>query len=157
MKITIGRKKHKAVFDPAICQTCSFKSQCPASLKKEGRVLYFTRDDYRRKRRHKMIKLIPAERRSLRNNVEATVHEFTFRMPGKKLKVRGAFKATIFTYAAATIINFGRIFRYLVENPDKFRSLFVFVIKFFKELVARVQKCVDTLSADASRHVAYRF
>jgi hypothetical protein len=153
----IGRKKHKAVFDPAICQTCSFQSQCPALLKKEGRVLYFTRDDYRRKRRHKMIKQIPAERRSLRNNVEATVHEFTFRMPGKKLKVRGAFKATIFAYATATIINFGRIFRYLVENPDKFRYLFVFVIKFFKELVARVQKFVGTLSANASRHVAYRF
>ena len=29
---------------------------------------------------------------------------------------RGVFKATIFAYAAATIINFGRIFRYLVEN-----------------------------------------
>lgn len=81
---TAGRKKHKAVFDTVVCQTCPNQNQCPASLKKEGRVLYFTRNDYRRKRRHKMIEQISAERRSLRNNVEATVHEFTCRMPRKK-------------------------------------------------------------------------
>lgn len=135
-----GRKKHKAVFDLNVCASCPFQGQCPTAMKKEGRVLYFSRNDYRRKKRHKMIQQIPVERRSLRNNVEATVHEFTCRMPQKKLKVRGAFKTAMFAYSAATIINFGRIFRYLVENPDKFYSFFVFVIKFFKELFSRVYK-----------------
>jgi len=71
-----GRKKHKAVFDPAVCASCPFQNQCPTAMNKEGRVFYFSRNDYRRKRRHKMIQQIPVERRSLRNNVEATVHEF---------------------------------------------------------------------------------
>jgi len=66
-------------------------------------------------------------------------------MPRKKLKVRGAFKATLFAYTAATIINFGRIFRYLAENPDQLRSFFVFVINFFENLFSRVPKFIRTL------------
>jgi hypothetical protein len=153
----VGRKKHKALFDPAICATCPLQDQCPAAMRKEGRVLYFSRSDYRRKRRHKMIKKIPVERRSLRNNVEATVHEFTYRMPQKKLKVRGAFKATVFAYTAATIINFGRIFRYLVENPDKFRDFFVFSIDIFKDLYSRIQKFVYAARITIFRSVSYAF
>jgi hypothetical protein len=153
----VGRKKHKAVFDSSVCATCPLQDQCPAAIRKEGRVLYFTRNDYRRKRRHKMIKQIPVERRSLRNNVEATVHEFTYRMPQKKLKVRGAFKATMFAYSAATIINFGRIFRYLVENPDKLRSFFVFVINFFKKQFSRVHKFGYATPDAIFRAVPYAF
>ena len=126
-------------------------------MKKKGRVLYFDRNDNRRKKRQKMILHIPPERQRLRPNVEAIVHEFTCRMPKKKLKVRGAFKFTLFTFTAAMIINFGRIFRYLIENPEKFGLLFNFIVKFFKELAARVQKFVRMMSGDEFRCAMYNF
>jgi hypothetical protein len=61
---------------------------------------------------------------------EATIHEFTCRMPGGKLKVRGHFKSSIFAYAVGISSNFGRMFRYLT-NPKTDRPL---VQQFFKEL-----------------------
>ena len=152
----MGRKKHKATFDLTICTDCPFQQQCPTMTKKKGRVLYFDRNDYRRKRRHKMIQHLPPERQWIRPNVEATVHEFTCRMPRKKLKVRGAFKSTIFTFTAAMIINFGRIFRYLIENPDKIGTFLNFIAKFFKELGVRVQIFVRMMSGGAYWYAPYR-
>jgi len=129
----VTKKRNKAVFDISICQTCCHNKNCPASLQKAHRVYYFTHKDYLRKKRHQTIMNIPEARRKLRSNVEATIQEFSCRMHNGKLKVRGYFKACIFAFSTALGINFGRIFRYLSNNPDNFRSFFVFVRNIFKE------------------------
>jgi hypothetical protein len=44
------------------------------------------------------------------------MNEFKIRTPGGKLKVRGLFKATLFAFNSGIAINFGRIYRYIVQN-----------------------------------------
>lgn len=113
------RKRNKSMFDNDICQTCPFAGKCPANVRKTNRTFYFTYEDYLRNKRNRNILEIPVERRKIRPNVEATVHEFTCRMTNKKLKVRGAFKTELFAFSTAIGINFGRIFRYITQNPLK--------------------------------------
>ena len=74
--------------------------------------------------RNRNIKSLPPERRKLRPNVEATVKEFTkpFNHKGK-LRVRGLFKTMVYAHARAISINFGRVWRYMAENPDFFALL----------------------------------
>ena len=127
------RKRLKAQFDLSICQGCSHKSQCPAIAMKKYKVFYFTHEDYLIRKRQNRINEIPFERRKLRNNVEATVNEFTCKIPRKKLKVRGAFKTAVFAYSAAISINFGRNYRYILNNPDNFKRFFFSVFKIGKK------------------------
>jgi len=100
---------------------------CPAKQQKDKRVYYFDRSDYLLGKRNRNIKSLPPERQKLRPNVEATVKEFTkpFNHKGK-LRVRGLFKTIIYAHAMAISINFGRVWRYMAENPDIFalRKLF---------------------------------
>jgi hypothetical protein len=123
------RKRFKAQFDLNVCQGCSYQSQCPAIAMKKYQVFYFTHKNYLIRKRQNRINEIPYERRKLRNNVEATVNEFTCKLPRKKLKVRGAFKTAVFAYSVAISINFGRIYRYLLDNPDSFMRFLSFVFK----------------------------
>ena len=111
---TPTKKKNKAVFDTSICNHCTLKDQC-GIYKQNGR-FYFTHEDYLKNRRNRNIDKIPENRRKIRPNVEATIRELTIRAPGNKLKVRGAFKASLFAFAVAIGINFGRIYRYIREN-----------------------------------------
>jgi len=126
------RKRFKAEFDLTICKECDKQSICPALLMKKHRTFYFTHDDYLRKKRLKSRASIPPDRLKLRNNVEATIHEFTCKMPKRKLKVRGAFKTSIFAFSVAASVNFGRIYRYIQINPDIAQALFKH-FQFFKE------------------------
>jgi len=114
-----SRKREKACFDSDVCSACPLASECPTITAKKSRVYYFTRADYLKNKRLNQINKIPTQRRKLRSNIEATVAEFTRKMPNKKLKVRGYFKTTIFAYTTAIAINFGRIFRYIPELPEK--------------------------------------
>ncbi len=66
-----------------------------------------------------MVDKIPSERRSLRNNVEATIKEFACRMPGRKVRVRGNFKISIFAFGVAIGVNFGRIYRYQQKQKEQ--------------------------------------
>lgn len=115
------KTRHKACFDIEICKQCSLKSSCPAKQQSDKRTYYFDRSDYLLGKRNRNIKSLPPERRKLRPNVEATVKEFTkpFNHKGK-LRVRGLFKTMMCAHAMAISINFGRVWRYLGENPDYF-------------------------------------
>jgi hypothetical protein len=124
------RKYYRAKFDEDGCQSCPERGKCPVRSTSKGRVFDFKHEDYLRKRRHKARGKLPPERRHLRNNVEATIHEFTCRMPGGKLKTRGCFKTSQFAYTVGISSNFGRIFRYLA-NPETDHTL---VRAYFKEL-----------------------
>jgi len=128
-----SRKREKASFDLCVCSTCSLSSGCPTFTTKKARMYYFTETDYLKKKRLNQINKIPIQRRKLRNNIEATVAEFTRKMPNKKLKVRGYFKTTIFAYTAAIAINFGRIFRYLPQLPEKSAQTAWVLCHFVKE------------------------
>ena len=99
---------------------------------KNYQAFYFSNDDYLFKKRQNQIYEIPVERRQLRNNVEATVNEFTCKLDRKKLKVRGAFKTVVFAYSVAISINFGRIYRFILDNPDNFKDFLFFIFKFDK-------------------------
>ncbi len=129
------RKRNKALFSYSICNQCSLRSSCPTQKMKKNRVYYFTEKEYLANKRQKIINSLPVERRTLRNNIEATVNEFTCKMRKKKLKVRGAFKTSVFAYTMATSINFGRIFRYLQENPPKIMENLCLLLKYFKERI----------------------
>jgi len=115
-----GKKRNKAEFEKEKCRSCPFLEECSTIEQKECRAYYFTREDYLKKKRLRAITNIPVERRSLRNNVEATISEFSRKLQNKKLKVRGFFKTTIFAFTMAISINFGRIFRYMMNliDPD---------------------------------------
>lgn len=126
------RKRYKACFDPAICRRCSLAKGCCTTKQKHARVYYFDRADYLLHKRNKNIQALPPERRKLRPNVEATVKEFTkgFNHKGK-LKIRGSFKTLVYACSMGIAINFGRIWRYLAENPDAFvllRRFFLFLL-----------------------------
>ena len=108
-------KRFKACFDKDVCKTCPFLEKCPTSELKNCRVFYFSSEDFERHKRNNNVNTIPPERRTLRANVEATVHEFTYNMRGHKLKVRGAFKAELYLFCMGIMINFGRIYRYVMK------------------------------------------
>jgi hypothetical protein len=129
------RSRHKAEFDLKQCHHCPHRSQCSAITMKKYKVFYFSHEDYLARKRQNRIYEIPKERRKLRNNVEATVNEFSCKMPRKKLKVRGAFKAAIFAYSVAISINFGRIYRLILDDPEYFKAFFFFIVKIVKEQI----------------------
>ncbi len=116
-----ARKRYKACFDVKICKQCSLSKRCPAKEQNNKRTYYFDRSDYLLGKRNRNIKSLPPERRKLRPNVEATVKEFTkpFNHKGK-LKVRGLFRTMVYAHAMAISINFGRVWRYIIENPGFF-------------------------------------
>lgn len=116
VKASKTRKRYKAVFDKNICSDCPFKGQCKVQEFSKGRVYYFTEQEYKKKNRFKSIEKIPPERKSLRNNVEATVSEFKRKMQNGKLKVRGAFRTSVFAFSMGVSINFGRIYRYIIKK-----------------------------------------
>ena len=106
-----------AVFDESQCMNCPELNKCPVKNTSLGRSFNFIHEDYLRKKRLNAREKLPPERKFLRNNIEATIHQFSCRMPNRKLKVRGYFKTSLFAYAVGISINFGRIFRYLT-SPD---------------------------------------
>jgi hypothetical protein len=113
------KKNNKAKFDVDICGQCSQKDDCPAYKGKNIGTFYFSNEYILRKIRINNIMQLPLDRRKKRANVEATMHEFTYRTRGHKLKVFGAFKASLFVYATAIGINFGRIYRYHRKSDQK--------------------------------------
>jgi len=140
-----ARKRLKAKFDLSICNTCEHRKECQTLQRKDHRVFYFTPDDYLKKKRKGAINTVPPERRKLRSNIEATVNEFVSKMPKSKLKVRGAFKASIFTYSVAMSVNFGRIYRLLRDNPEYVASLLQYFYHFVKEQLRLIaEKVINT-------------
>lgn len=112
------RKRFKAVFPAEMCIGCGRAGKCPAGNRKAGhRVFFFDKAQAEANIRNRNIETIPAERRTLRANVEATVKEFTAPFNHKgKLKVRGAFATTLVAFSMAIAINFGRVRRALARD-----------------------------------------
>jgi hypothetical protein len=111
-RVHATRKRMKAVMCGSVCSACPLRENCPSQERKVGRVIYFDEQDLLRQERHRNILALPPELRKLRPNVEATIREFSRRFEGRKLKVRGLFKAQLFALMTAIGINFGRVYRY---------------------------------------------
>ncbi len=118
--VTETKTKYKANFDKEKCKNCAYKDDCSTFVQKNYRTSYFDKKDIAQQKRKKNILNLPEERRTIRPNVEATMKEFTKAFNHKgKLKTRGKFKAMIFAFAVGIGINFGRIFRHILDNPEK--------------------------------------
>jgi hypothetical protein len=117
---SMARKRHRAKFDFEICKGCKYNKICCAAKSKYIGKFYFSEEVKNRKLRHNNILKIPPERRKIRANVEATMNEIKYHLRKGKLKVRGAFKASLFLYAVAIGINFGRIYRYYKSKNGGF-------------------------------------
>ncbi|MBU1087770.1 MAG: transposase [Candidatus Omnitrophica bacterium] len=137
-----ARKRYKAEFNLQICNRCPLKEECSTIAMKKCRVFYFAEKAYLAKKRQKTVKTIPPERRQLRNNVEATVNEFTCRLRKKKLKVRGLFKTSVFAYSVAISVNFGRIYRLIATDPVQYACFLCSFSRIFKD---RLQNMVSNL------------
>jgi hypothetical protein len=112
------RTREKALFDAVRCATCPQATNCQTIEMNAQRVFYFDQKMARRSQRACAIETLPPERQRLRPNVEATVKEFTTSYNHKgKLRVRGWFKTMLFAFFKSWAINFGRIYRYLRDNP----------------------------------------
>jgi hypothetical protein len=110
---TPTKQRYKVRFDLNICKECPLKGKCQI-FKNKGRY-YFNHESYLLGKRNSNIKNIPKERRKIRPNVEALMKEFKTRTRNGKTKVRGRFKTSLFAFNAGIAINFGRIFRYIIE------------------------------------------
>ena len=118
---TPTKQRYKVRFDLNICKECPLKEKCQI-FKNKGRY-YFNHESYLLGKRNSNIKNIPKERRKIRPNVEALMKEFKTRTRNGKTKVRGRFKTSLFAFNAGIAINFGRIFRYIIEY-DLINELF---------------------------------
>lgn len=152
------KKRFKASFDLKICSTCSLSSDCPAQKMKKHRVYYFTEENFLLSERLRKLRNIPRERRFIRNNVEATMKEFTCRMPNKKLKVRGAYKAMLFVFNVALGINFGRIYRMMAKKMKNQTAFSRFIAKYFFKLFFRFRVAIKpyTMSFSEKLRVSYQ-
>ena len=118
---TPTKQRYKVRFDLSICKECPLKEKCQI-FKNKGRY-YFNHESYLLGKRNSNIRNIPKERRKIRPNVEALMKEFKTRTRNGKTKVRGRFKTSLFAFNAGIAINFGRIFRYIIEY-DLINELF---------------------------------
>jgi len=111
---TPTKQRHKVRFDMNICKQCQLKDKCQI-FKNKGRY-YFGHNDYLLNRRNNNINTIPQNRQKIRPNIEASVKQFKVRTPNGKVKVRGLFKTSIFAFSLGIAINFGRIYKYLIDT-----------------------------------------
>lgn len=132
------KKRYKASFQRSKCESCPQAKECQSLRQKKARTVYFTEANYLAQQRNSNIKNIPAVRRKIRPNVEATVKEFRWRMPQGKLKVRGKFKTAMFAFTTAIAINFGRIYRSNVSNSPN-SPFFNAFLSIFEQIIGRLK------------------
>ena len=147
VKSTPTKKRNKAIFDIDKCNNCPLKEEC--SIFKDNGKYYFTHSDYLKNIRNNNINKIPKERQKIRPNVEATIKEFKAKTQAGKLKVRGIFKTRLFAFAMGISINFGRIYRLLLNKSGKYADILakisisisqILLLLNLTQIVARISK-----------------
>jgi len=143
---TPTKQRYKVRFDTNICMDCPLIENCQI-FKNKGRY-YFKHEDYLLGKRNNNIRNIPKERRKIRPNVEALMKEFKARTQGGKTKVRGRFRVSLFAFNTGIAINFGRIFRYIIEY-DLINKLFLpIALLFIKKLLKNKPMFIFTRKPD---------
>lgn len=146
---TPTKQRYKVNFDTHICNDCPLKEQCQI-FKENGRY-YFGHENYLLGKRNSNIKKIPKERRKLRPNVEALMKEFKSRTQNGKTKVRGLFKTKLFAFNSGIAINFGRIYRYIIEY-DLFNNLFSNTVLFLMKYQLNCRPIISGMINFRIRH-----
>jgi hypothetical protein len=118
----------QARFNLAICTACPFQQvgRCPTKPQKRDPryLLAFTTQAILTAERRKAYLAHKSDGHNLRSAVEATMRSVKHAFPAGKLPVRGKFRVTCMTIAAAATTNVRRIQRYLIaktklENKQK--------------------------------------
>lgn len=151
------RKRYKACFDMTICSQCPYAEECQTIKQKESRVFYFDEEMVKLQHRIHAIEQLPIERQKIRPNIEATVKEYTKAYNHKgKLKVRGIFKTILFAFTMSIGINFGRIYRYILENPHLFLgySHINSILKAIGHAIGHYHKCLELFMPNFQRTVS---
>lgn len=146
---TPTKQRFKVRFDTGICNGCPLKEQCQI-FKDKGR-FYFGHENYLLSKRNNNIWNIPQERRKLRPNVEALMKEFKTRTRNGKTKVRGQFKTSLFAFNTGIAINFGRIYRYIIEY-EIFNNLFSHIALFFMQYLRNCRPIISGIIRSDIRH-----
>ncbi|MEI7501218.1 MAG: transposase [Bacteroidota bacterium] len=149
---TPTKQRYKVNFDTHICNDCPLKEQCQI-FKENGRY-YFGHENYLLGKRNSNIKNIPKERRKLRPNVEALMKEFKSRTQNGKTKVRGLFKTSLFAFNSGIAINFGRIYRYIIEY-DLFNNLFSKIAPFLMKYKLNCRPIISVMIKFRIRHSTF--
>lgn len=130
---TPTKQRYKVRFDLTICRQCPLKEKCQI-FKNKGRY-YFNHEDYLLGKRNSNMVNLPKERQKLRPNVESLMKQFKTRTQNGKTKVRGMLKTTLFAFNVGIAINFGRIYRYVIENGLYHDFLVLFTLIFPKNML----------------------
>ena len=134
-----NKKRYVGKFDKKQCRKCPHQANCPAG-KNKGKH-YFSRQDYRKQKRHNAYKELPEKERTIRSGSERTMHEMYYdRKHGKKMRVRGHFSMERDTICRAIGTNFMRMMRWCAKNGRElseiavFTPLFTFFVNFLYTL-----------------------
>ena len=130
---TPTKQRYKVRFDLTICKQCPLREKCQI-FKNKGRY-YFNHEDYLLGKRNSNMVNLPKERQKLRPNVESLMKQFKTRTQNGKTKVRGMLKTTLFAFNVGIAINFGRIYRYVIENDLIHDFLVLFSLIFPKNML----------------------
>jgi len=123
------KKHYRAPFELNICNGCPLRFNCPAykqiSETKQTATFYFPASLALMQERHKAIKTIPKERRTLRAGVEGLMGQLHQgeRHTGK-LKIKGLFNCKLYVFSMGIAINFKRIYSWLFPKYGTFFALF---------------------------------
>ena len=108
------KQRRKVRSDMNICKQCQPKNKRQI-YKSKGRY-YFGHTYYMLNRWNNNINTTAQNRQKIRPNIEASVKQFRVRTPNGKVKVRGLLKTSIFAFRLGIAINFGRIYKYLIDT-----------------------------------------
>jgi hypothetical protein len=108
--------RHRAIFEKSKCNICPYVNDCQTKKQINQNTFYFDDEYLGIRERHNAILNIPKERRKIRANVESTMNEYACKTNGHKVRVRGYFKVSLFAFTTTIGINFGRIFRIILNN-----------------------------------------
>jgi len=119
------QKAFVAHFDPAVCQACPLREQCPAQPGKrdERHHLHFTQAEARAAERRKMSREHTQDRHNLRSAVESSVRSLKHPFPAGKLPVRGKFRVTCMMIGSAAMTNVRRIQRYTAAKIKAMQAI----------------------------------
>lgn len=115
---------YKAEFSTDLCSNCINREGCPVKYirKNDVFVYYIQAKQLGKCLRLTNIKTIPAERRTIRCGIEATVRQFKCHTKAGKSRLRGRFRHQLWFQLSAMAINLKRIYNYITEAPKNRRG-----------------------------------
>lgn len=114
METSVANARIQVLFDPAACERCPHRDNCPdAAVGRRGRRWQFNHDRVRqRERRRKDVSDESRGHYRWRAGVEATMSRFKHQMGTANLRIRGMAKVTYTAMLRARGLNIHRVAAY---------------------------------------------